>query len=204
YCHAKTLSGDPAQDLLDFNITVGQPIRGMTCLVMDPAGEVITTPRAPGELWVGGVQVLDEYRGSPEMTASVIGSHQGERYYRTGDIGFFDERGDYYVTGRLDETLKRRGYRVNLLNIDSYLQRLAPVQECMTIAVPHPVYEHELVTYVVARAAVTEDELLQLMRGVLVAYELPDEIRFIEELPRGATGKVDRKQLALRHAAESV
>ena len=202
YCHAKTLSGDPAHDLLDFNVSVGQPIRGTTCLVMDPAG-VITTPREPGELWIGGVQVHDEYRGSPEATANAVVTYRGERYYRTGDVGFFDDRGDYYITGRLDETLKRRGYRVNLLNIDSYIQRLAPVQECMTIAVPHPVYEHELVTYVVARAAVTEDELLQLMRQVLVDYEIPDEIRFAQELPRGATGKVDRKQLELRYATRS-
>jgi D-alanine--poly(phosphoribitol) ligase subunit 1 len=204
YCHAKTLSGDPANDMLDFNLSVGQPIRGTTCLVMDPAARVITTPREPGELWIGGVQVLDEYRGSPEVTANAVAAYQGERYYRTGDIGFFDDRGDYYITGRLDETLKRRGYRVNLLNIDSYVQRLAPVQECMTIAVPHPVYEHRLVTYVVTRAAVTEDELLQLMREVLVDYELPDELRFTQELPRGATGKVDRKQLELLYATTSV
>ena len=200
YCHANTLSGDPAHDMLDFNLSVGRPIPGTTCLVMDPAGGAITTPREPGELWIGGVQVLDEYRGSPEVTASAVVTYHGERYYRTGDVGFFDDRGHYYVTGRLDETLKRRGYRVNLLNIDSYIQRLAPVQECMTIAVPHPVYEHRLVTYVVARAVVTEDELLQLMRQVLVDYELPDEIRFAQELPRGATGKVDRKQLELQYA----
>ena len=204
YCHARTLSGDPAHDMLDFNVSVGQPIRGTTCLVMDPAGGVITTAREPGELWIGGVQVLDEYRGSPEATASAVATYQGARYYRTGDVGFFDDRGDYYITGRLDETLKRRGYRVNLLNIDSYIQRLAPVQECMTIAVPHPVHEHELVTYVVARAAVTEDELLQLMRQVLVDYEIPDEIRFAQELPRGATGKVDRKQLERQYAMKSV
>lgn len=203
YCHAKTLSGDPALDMLDYNISVGQPIRGATCLVIDPTGGVVTAPREPGEIWIGGVQVLDEYRGSPEATARAVVTHAGERYYRTGDVGFFDDRGDHYITGRLDETLKRRGYRVNLLNIDSYVQRLAPVQECMTIAVPHPVYEHQLVTYVVARAAVSEDELLQLMRQVLVDYELPDEIRFVAELPRGATGKVDRKQLeALYHSVE--
>ena len=204
YSHAKTIAGDPERDMLDFNVSVGQPIRGTTCLVMDPAGGVITTPREPGEVWIGGAQVLDEYRGSPEVTASAVVTYQGERYYRTGDVGFFDDRGDYYITGRLDETLKRRGYRVNLLNIDSYIQRLVPVQECMTIAVPHPVYEHRLVTYVVARAAITEDELSQLMRQVLVDYELPDEIRFAPELPRGATGKVDRKQLERRYAAKSV
>jgi acyl-CoA synthetase (AMP-forming)/AMP-acid ligase II len=204
YCHAKTLSGDPAHDVLDYNISVGQPIRGATCLVIDPAGGVVTAPRTPGELWIGGVQVLDEYRGSPEATASAVVTRDGERYYRTGDLGFFDDRGDYYVTGRLDETLKRRGYRVNLLNIDSYVQRLAPVRECMTIAVPHPVYEHKLVTYVVAHTAVAEDELLPLMREVLVDYELPDEIRFVTELPRGATGKVDRKQLERQYATSSV
>lgn len=204
YCHAKTLSGVPEQDMIDFNISVGQPIDRTTCLVIDAAGSVITTPHTPGEVWIGGAQVLDEYRGSPEVTAQAVVTHQGERYYRTGDVGLFDERGDYYITGRLDETLKRRGYRVNLLNIDSYLQRLAPVQECMTIAVPHPVYEHQLVTYVVARTAIREDELLPLMRQVLVDYELPDEIRFVPELPRGATGKIDRKQLALLYAAESV
>jgi acyl-coenzyme A synthetase/AMP-(fatty) acid ligase len=195
YCHYKRLSGREPGEVLDANVSIGRVAPGLTCVILDDDGCPVTEPDRRGELLVGGVQVMQGYLGDPGRAAQSLVQLGGGTYYRTGDVAFRSAGGDYYITGRKDDTLKRRGYRVNLLDIDSYIQRLDAVQDCATVAIPDPDTDHLLVTYVVPRTRLAEDVLRQRMAEVLVDYQVPDHVVYVDGFPTNNSGKVDRDTL---------
>lgn len=198
YCHYRKLSGDEARDQADGNVTVGAPARNVACLLLDDERGHIQGSEAPGELLVGGVQVMKEYLNDPLRTRSSLTVIDGVTYYRTGDLGFRNRAGDYFITGRIDETIKRRGYRVNLLDIDSYIQGLDAVQDSRTIAIPDENKDHLLVTYVIPRRPISAEELRKEMSRLIVDYQVPDHIEFLRAFPTNNSGKVNRLALTER------
>jgi acyl-coenzyme A synthetase/AMP-(fatty) acid ligase len=194
YSHVKRLTG-AAEEVVGGRVCVGAPIEGVSCRLAGPEGGEIREPGIPGELLLGGTQVMRGYFGDPDRTRECVTVIDGVRYYRTGDVAFLDRKGECYIAGRRDETIKRRGHRVNLLDIDAYIQRIDTVENCMTIAWPDPQIEHVLVSYVVARRPTTVAALRTEMAKTLVDYQLPDYIEFVARLPTNESGKVSRRTL---------
>lgn len=95
---------------------IGQPLDGVLMKLVGEEGE-ITQPGVEGELWIGGPQVMLGYLGEPEETAKVVVTRDGERFYRTGDICRFDEKGLVEFVGRRDDEIKMAGRRINLREI---------------------------------------------------------------------------------------
>jgi acyl-CoA synthetase (AMP-forming)/AMP-acid ligase II len=203
YCHFKELSGNEATDVLDSNITIGQPAPGLRCRLLDADGRGVTLPKTPGELLIGGVQVMKEYLRDPQKTQEQLLAADGISWYRTGDVAFFDDKGDYYITGRKDETLKRRGYRINLRDIDSYIQKIECVSDCVTVAIPDPRLDHLLVVFVVLKTPQAETAFRRRLSQVLLDYQVPDHIEFRSGFPTNNSGKVCRETLQKEFLAKT-
>jgi acyl-coenzyme A synthetase/AMP-(fatty) acid ligase len=203
YCHFKELSGNEAADVHDANVTIGRPVPGLLCKLVDAEGRAVEAPGTPGELLIGGVQVMKEYLRDPRRTQAQLTTAQGVTWYRSGDIAFGDAKGDYYITGRRDETLKRRGYRINLRDIDSYIQKIDSVSDCVTVAIPDPALDHVLVAFVVLKTPMAEPVFRQRLSQVLLDYQVPDHVEFRAGFPTNNSGKVCRETLQKEFLAKA-
>ncbi|MFI5361376.1 MAG: AMP-binding protein [Elusimicrobiota bacterium] len=195
FSHIKRLTGIAERDMSDGHVSVGRPLPGVRCRLAASGGVELAAPGARAELLLGGAQVMLGYAGDPEGTSRRVTEIGGVRFFRSGDIAFRDGDGQYYITGRTDLTLKRRGYRIDLSDIDSYIRRIPFVAECATIAVPDDRFEHLLICSVVARRPVAEKELRAEMAKVLVDFQIPDRVEFVDRLPVNEAGKISRKIL---------
>lgn len=198
YCHAKKMTFDPAQDVRDHTVSIGLPNTQVQpeILVDDRFGEAIEQ----GELILSGAQIMNGYVNNSEKTAEAITEIQGRKFYKTGDLAYKDDRGEYFIVGRLDDTIKVRGYRVNLLDIDSYIARLDFVQDVTTIAIPDEIRENLTVCYLIPKADVRESlkivDVKRKLKEVLMDYQVPDKVVFTDRFPTNTSGKVCKKTLA--------
>jgi acyl-coenzyme A synthetase/AMP-(fatty) acid ligase len=190
YSHVFKLDGDPSKDMLDNNVSIGTPIANMAACLVTANGQLIDEPNQVGHLYLSGIQLMSEYFRDKDKTDEVLVDVGGVRCYQTGDLAYRDDKGRYFVVGRIDDTIKRRGFRINLLDIDSYVQRLEAVQDSKTVALPSELHENVLVTFVIAARDVDNDELLNDLKQVLPAHQIPDRVRFIETFPLNNAGKV--------------
>ncbi|MCX7049669.1 MAG: AMP-binding protein [Candidatus Sumerlaeota bacterium] len=201
YTHFKRLTRNADEDGYQDTVTVGQCAINVECLLLNAQGGKITQPHTPGEMLLGGAQLMSGYCNDAERTAMVLREIGGKTYYRTGDVAFFDRKGDYYITGRMDETIKRRGYRINLLDIDSYIHKIKGVQNCITLAYPAESIEHLLITVIIPTPGVALERhaLTAAMGQDLVEYQIPDLIEFADSFPVNNSGKISRRDLMQRY-----
>lgn len=182
YSHIKKMDYSKS-DLNDHNISIGTPVSNVTARL------------ANSELLLGGAQVMNEYVNNPEKTSEALIELDGSVFYRTGDISFVDEIGQYYITGRMDDTIKYRGYRINLLDIDSYVSRLEYVQDCTTIAIPDDLKENLTVCYVILNSEQKIEKIKEDLSEILLDYQIPEKFIFTDKFPVNVSGKVCKKQL---------
>ncbi|MBN4665229.1 AMP-binding protein [Pandoraea nosoerga] len=149
-----------------------------------------------GELVLRGAQVMRGYYKRPEETAAAFTS---DGWLRTGDLGYCDEDGYFYITGRAKELIIKGGENIAPREIDEALLRHPGVLDAAAVGVPDPAYGQEIVAFVVVRertegsvdAAALREHCLQ----TLGRYKTPKEFRFVTDLPRGPSGKVQRLKL---------
>jgi acyl-coenzyme A synthetase/AMP-(fatty) acid ligase len=139
---------------------------------------------------------MKEYFQRPELTQMVFYHHNAELYYRTGDIVFQSHTGDFFVTGRADDTIKVSGQRVNLSDVDGYIANLSYVEEVATIAVDDQIKDSVLISFVVlSDKGVGEKQLKNDLKKCLLSFQIPSKIVFREELPLNNSGKISKKIL---------
>ncbi len=116
----------------------------------------------------------------------------------TGDVGHFDRDGLLFVDGRDDDMIVSGGENVFPAEVEDLLATISGVREVAVIGVPDDEFGQRLRAFVAAEqgAALTEDQLKDAVRSNLAAYKVPREVRFVEGLPRNATGKVLKRELA--------
>lgn len=139
------------------------------------------------------------YANNPEKTAEVLVDFKGEIYYRTGDIGFKDESGQFFVTGRMDDTIKYRGFRINLTDIDSYVHSLEYIQDCVTVAVENEQTQNTTIAYVISKKEVEVNEFRKDLANILLDYQIPEKIFFVDSYPVNNNGKVCKKTLRFQY-----
>lgn len=181
-------------------VTIGTPLPTYTCTLRDedfaivPDGEV-------GELCIGGIGVALGYIGLPAQTAEkFVIDERGERVYRTGDLGRYDENGNIVYMGRKDAEVKVRGHRVDLGEIESTLLQSSLVSSAVVSKLDVEGTGGELVAYLLlAGSTVGTRELATRLRdhcrSQLPAYMVPDYVEFVDEIPLMPSGKADRSAL---------
>lgn len=151
-----------------------------------PPGEV-------GEICVKGPQVMKGYWNRPDETEQTL----KDGWLLTGDLGYMDERGYFYVVDRKKDMIIAGGYNIYPREIEEVLYEHEAVQEVVAAGVPHPYRGETVKAYIVLKdgANVTEEELNQFVRKQLAAYKVPRIYEFREELPKTAIGKILRRKL---------
>jgi acyl-CoA synthetase (AMP-forming)/AMP-acid ligase II len=168
---------------------------GVEARVVDPeTGRVLPAGEA-GEICLRGPNVMAAYYKSPEQTARAI---DAEGWLRTGDLGRRDADGYYFITGRLKELIIKGGENIAPREIDEALLRHPAVLEAAAVGIPDPNYGQDILACIVLKdgARATEDELRGFCLAELGRYKTPRQFRFVSELPKGPSGKVQRLKLA--------
>jgi acyl-CoA synthetase (AMP-forming)/AMP-acid ligase II/thioesterase domain-containing protein len=172
--------------------SVGRPA-GPEIQILDEAGEPLSAGRV-GEVAIRGENVFDGYEANPDANAASF--TQG--WFRTGDQGQIDEDGYLVLLGRLKEIINRAGEKVSPLEVDEVLLRHPDVAQAVTFAMPDERLGEEVVAAVVPRSGVTLDarEIQYFVAQTVAPFKVPRRIVVVEEIPKGATGKVQRLSLA--------
>jgi acyl-CoA synthetase (AMP-forming)/AMP-acid ligase II len=164
---------------------------GVEVAVMDESGTLL--PRgATGEVVVRGPNVIDGYENNAEANATAF----VRGWFRTGDQGIIDEDGYLRLTGRIKELINRGGEKISPLEIDDVLLRHPAVAEALAFAVPHKTLGEEVHAAVVLKHPATEQELRDHCAATLAEFKIPRRIHILDEIPRGATGKLQRISMA--------
>jgi acyl-CoA synthetase (AMP-forming)/AMP-acid ligase II len=168
---------------------------GPEIAIMDADGNLLP-PRELGEVVIRGRNVTAGYENNPDANASAFTNG----WFRTGDQGFLDEQGYLRLTGRLKELINRGGEKISPIEVDTVLMDHPAVAQCLTFAMPHEMLGEEVAAAVVLRedATATDHELRDFLSERLAPFKVPRKIIFLEEIPKGATGKLQRIGLAAK------
>jgi len=165
--------------------------------VVDGEGRTVTFGE-PGELVVHGPNVMNGYWNLPDQNQNAFFvDEQGRKWYRTGDIVTEGANGEYRYLGRRDRMVKRRGYRVELGEIEAALSRHPDIREVAVVAAPDPESGVRIAAFVCPRdgRSLTIIGLKKFSSENLPPYMIPDTFAVVDALPRTSTNKVDLQAL---------
>jgi long-chain acyl-CoA synthetase len=152
-----------------------------------PPGEI-------GEILISGPTVMKGYYKNPNATEEVLQNG----WLQTGDLGKLDKDGYLYVVGRLKDMIIRGGQNIYPAQVESVLLKMKGVEEVAVIGVDEPRWGQEVLAVVKIEkdAPITEKDVLKYAKENLAQYKCPKYVRFVESLPKTATGKVKKNELA--------
>jgi malonyl-CoA/methylmalonyl-CoA synthetase len=179
--------------------SVGVPIPGTTVVVHTDDGYFAPTPgRASprGEVCIAGPTVMPGYGNDPEANAKSF----VDGYFRSGDLGYFDERGYLWIDGRLKDLIIVGGSNVVPAEVERALDGVAEIAECAAVGVPDADLGEIVGVFVVASdATLTQNRIEHAVNDAAAArlarYKRPRRVFVVDELPRNAMGKIDRARL---------
>jgi acyl-CoA synthetase (AMP-forming)/AMP-acid ligase II len=161
--------------------------------ILDEAGELLPTGTT-GEVSIKGVNVFSGYEGNAEANASSFSNG----WFRTGDQGYLDNEGYLVLVGRLKELINRGGEKISPREIDEILLTHPAVAEAVCFGIADRVYGEEVAAAVVLNSSATEAEVLAHCRLSLAEFKCPKVIYIVEAVPRTATGKIQRRNVAAK------
>jgi long-chain acyl-CoA synthetase len=195
--HGAPLGREEPVDPTSGALSVGVPIFNTIVRIVDDDGNELP-PGEIGELVTEGPQVVVGYWEKPEETAKAL---PGGRLY-TGDVGFMDEQGWFYIVDRKKDMIIAGGYKVWPREVEDVLYEHAAVREAGVVSVTDP-YRGETVKAFVSLKpgeTATEQELIDFSKQRLAAYKYPRIVEIVDEIPKTVTGKILRRELRTREA----
>jgi len=167
---------------------------GPEVAIMDESGPALLEAGATGEVVIRGDNVTAGYENNPTANAECFVNG----WFRTGDQGVMDDDGYLTITGRLKEIINRGGEKISPREVDDVLMDHSAVQQCVTFAMPHNSLGEEVAAAVVLRdgAAADEKDIRSFAGERLATFKVPRKIIILDEIPKGATGKLQRIGLA--------
>ena len=167
---------------------------GPEVAIMDETESNLLETGATGEIVIRGDNVTSGYENNPTANAECFVNS----WFRTGDQGVMDDDGYLTITGRLKEIINRGGEKISPREVDDVLMDHVAVQQCVTFAIPHKSLGEEVAAAVVLRDGEDADEkdIRAFAAERLATFKVPRKIIILEEIPKGATGKLQRIGLA--------
>ncbi len=168
---------------------------GVELRVVDEADRVLPHGEV-GEIVIRGQGVIASYAYGDEAGASFRGG-----WFHTGDLGYLDEDGYLFITGRSKEMINRAGQKISPREVEEVIGRHAGVKACAVIGLPDDLYGERVVAYVIPEESVRrqdasfKEQLRALCVATVSAYKCPAEFHLVEEIPLGPTGKIQRHRL---------
>ncbi|MEM1352225.1 MAG: acyl--CoA ligase [Pseudomonadota bacterium] len=149
-----------------------------------------------GEVVISGPNVTPGYEGNPEANAKSFFEADGARWFRTGDQGAFDDEGYLRLTGRLKEIINRGGEKISPLEVDGVLLDHPAIAQVVTFALPHAKLGEEVAAAVVLKGEATERDIRDFASERMADFKVPRKVVILDEIPKGATGKMQRIGMA--------
>jgi long-chain acyl-CoA synthetase len=173
----------------------GMPIGNEMRVVDDDDKEVADGEL--GEIVLRGENILKGYYKNEEATANAFRNG----WFHTGDVGYRDADGFFYIVDRKSDMIIRGGENIYPREIDEVLYRHPAVAAAATIGIPDELYGEEVVAFIVLKQGgeVTEEDLVLFCRERLADFKCPKSIHFVEEIPKGPTGKLLKRELSRQH-----
>jgi long-chain acyl-CoA synthetase len=179
-------------NLSGYNGSIGFPAPSTLIQIRDEDGNELAQGER-GELFAKGPQVMQGYWQRPEETAKVIDS---DGWLSTGDIGYMDEKGFFYIVDRKKDMILVSGFNVFPNEVEDVVALHPKVIEVAAVGVPNDASGELVKIFVVAKdKSLTEDELIKHCRHHLTGYKVPKLVEFRDELPKTNVGKILRRQL---------
>ncbi|MCU5784117.1 long-chain-fatty-acid--CoA ligase [Alcanivorax balearicus MACL04] len=160
-----------------------------------------------GEIISHGPQIFQGYWNRPEETEKAFIELDGKPFFRTGDMGYYDEEGYFFIVDRVKRMINASGFKVWPAEVESLMYRHPAIQECCIISAPHERRGETVKACVVLNAKdkdnVSEDDIITWCKNEMAAYKVPQIVEFRDELPRSPTGKVMWRALQEQEWAKS-
>jgi long-chain acyl-CoA synthetase len=173
--------------------SIGTPIAGVEMKVIDDDGNDLPTGE-PGEIAIRGHNVMKGYWNRVEATAESIDS---EGWFKTGDVAKVDEEGYFFIVDRKKDLIIRGGYNVYPREVEEVIYEHPAVAEAAVIGMPHDELGEEVGAAVALKdgADCSEEELREHCKEQVAAYKYPRRVWFVDELPKGPTGKILKREI---------
>jgi long-chain acyl-CoA synthetase len=177
----------------EFSATVGLPFPSTHIRLLDDDGRDAARGE-PGEICAKGPQVMKGYWQKPEANAAAF---TADGYFRTGDIGVFDERGFLKIVDRKKDMIIVSGFNVYPNEVEAVAAACAGIAECACVGAPDEKTGEAVRLFIVRApgATLSEDDVIAHCRRALTAYKVPRQVRFLDALPKSNVGKILRKDL---------
>jgi acyl-coenzyme A synthetase/AMP-(fatty) acid ligase len=175
-------------------VSIGKPFGSMSAAIVD-ASHRFLGPGEKGELALCGKQVAKGYFKDPQKTAARFPCIDGKAWYLTGDFACQDANGRFHHLGRTDNQVKVLGNRVELEDVEAHLREVCAVDSVAAVAWPITNGSAQGIVAFVAGSTPTAAEIREGMQRRIPKYMVPTQVRFLEELPISASGKLNRKAL---------
>ncbi len=173
--------------------SIGKPLPDVEIKIVDESGRALP-PNKVGEIWARGPRVMSGYWKDEQKTAEAI---TPDGWLKTGDMGWMDEEGYIYLSGRADDMIIRGGENISPEEVEDIIESHPKVEEAAVIGVPDPEWGQEPRAIVVVKKGeqVTAEEIIEYCRSRLAGFKRPRSVVFVSSLPRNPMGKVLRKKL---------
>jgi fatty-acyl-CoA synthase len=167
--------------------------------IIDPVTLQELGPNEVGEIITHGPQVFQGYWKQPKATADAFVEHDGKKFFRTGDLGYYDEEGYFFITDRLKRMINASGFKVWPAEVEAMLYAHPDIQEACVIGT-RDAHRGETVKAVVvlkpaARGKVRPEDISNWAKQHMAAFKYPRVVEFVEQLPKTATGKLFWRKL---------
>jgi long-chain acyl-CoA synthetase len=172
--------------------SIGTPIDGVEMKVVDEDGTEVAQGEV-GEIVIRGHNVMKGYWNKPDATAETI----KDGWLHTGDMAHVDEDGYFFIVDRKKDMIIRGGYNIYPREIEEILYEHPAVREAAVLGVPHDEYGEEVGAAVALKDGedVSESELRDYVKEQVAAYKYPRQIWFVDDLPKGPTGKILKREI---------
>ena len=180
----------------------GIPFHNTDARVLDLQDFHELQPHEVGEIVVHGPQVFQGYWKQPQATAEAFLEYDGKRFFRTGDLGYYDEEGYFFITDRLKRMINCSGFKVWPAEVEAMLYAHPAIQEACVVGA-RDAYRGETVKALLVlkkeyAGKVEAGEIIAWAREKMAAFKVPRVIEFVERLPKTATGKILWRELQER------
>ncbi len=178
----------------EFDGSVGFPISSTEIQIRDIETLKVLSINEHGSIWVRGPQVMKEYWNNPEQTSLVFDK---DGWFNTKDIGYMNECGKLFISGRVSELVIVSGFNVYSAEVESVLNGIDEILNSAIVGIPSEKTGEAVVAFVLFRKgmSLTTDEIILKCKEKITSYKVPKIIYVLDELPRTLVGKIDKKVL---------
>lgn len=169
--------------------SVGKRLPGVDVVILDPETNEPCPDGTVGEFCCKGFNVMKGYYKMPEETAKVIDKNG---YLHSGDLGYRDSEGYFYVTGRIKDMIIRGGENIYPKEVEDFLYRCPGIKDVQVVGVPSKKYGEQPGAFIIREdgSNIDEQDVLEFCKGQIAWYKTPKYIAFVDEFPMNAAGKI--------------